>query len=78
MSLTSNTLSFTINSLPAHQSIIIRARVYTDCISSQNQTVNLILNGQTTVNQTKTLTQSIQDIIEAEAVHNDTTFTFTI
>lgn len=79
MSLTSNTVSFTLDSLPAHQNLIIRARVYTDCdLSSQSQTVNLILNGQTTINQTKTLTQFTEDIIEGEAVHNDTTFTFSI
>ena len=57
MTLANNTVSFSFEALPSHQKLFVRARVYTECIISQNQTVNLILSGSTPSIATKTLTE---------------------
>ena len=45
-SLSNNTVIFYLNDLPVHKKLLVRARVYSDCQSHQNQTIILTLEGE--------------------------------
>lgn len=63
--LSSNTIIFRLNSLPIHKKLIFRARAYTECSSSQNATLLMMLSltGITPVTSTKSLTPYIEDVL---------------
>ncbi len=69
----SNTVTFNLGDLPIHQKIIIRARVYTQCSDSQNQTIQMSIGG--TPITSLTLVQSTPSILEGEATHTGATVT---
>ena len=57
LALTSNTVIFEFDNLPAqHQKIIVRARVFTECTNLQDQTIQLTLSGPTPAVVNTTLT----------------------
>jgi len=67
--LSSNTISFVFDSLPIHQKLLVRARVFTEC-TSENTTFMMTLDGPSPYIVTQTLSTNSQTIIEGEVVHN--------
>ena len=61
--LTSNTVTFGIAALGAHQKMIVRARVYTEC-TAENKTILMTLSGPTPVTVTKDLQSITSTIVE--------------
>jgi len=76
-SLTSNTVIFGFDFLPIHKKLIVRAKVFTECSLSQNQSLSMTLSGDLPTAVTKSLTQSAEEIIEGEVVHSLPAFTLT-
>ena len=73
MTLSSNTVEFYISNLPLHKQIIVRARVFTECGSPNNNNVVLSVSPSTNISSSKTLTQGVEDIIENYASHSSMT-----
>jgi len=72
--LSSNTISFVFDTLPIHQKLLVRARVFTEC-TTENTTFMMTLQGPTPYIVTQTLSTNSQTIIEGEVVHNTGPFT---
>ena len=75
-SLTSNTIVFDFDTLPIHQKLLVRARVFTEC-TTQNTTVQMTLSGGTPTVVPQVLSTNTTTIIEGEVLHNTATFTLT-
>lgn len=75
--LTSNTISFVFDTLPIHQKLIVRARVFTEC-TTENTTIVMTLEGSTPTIVTQALTTNTQTIVEGEVVHNTGPFTLVL
>ena len=71
--MTNNSVAFQLDGLPTHKKIIVRARVFTECLSTegsqQNTSVSIILEAGSPVN--KILNTQTEGVIEAELVHSD-------
>ncbi len=79
ITLSNNTLIFDFDNLPSvHQKLIVRAKVFTECISGQDQTIKTTLSGNTSTVVNKTLTELTETIIEGEVIHNSQSFTLTL
>ena len=78
-SLTSNTIVFDFDTLPIHQKLLVRARVFTECTTSstENTTVQMTLSGDNPTVVPQVLSTNTTTIIEGEVVHNTATFTLT-
>jgi hypothetical protein len=76
-SLTSNTVSLNFDLLPVHKKILIRARVFTSCTATQNQTVKMTLSTPTPTIIPLPLVAGQENIIEGQAVHETPTLTVT-
>jgi hypothetical protein len=75
-SFTSNEITFNIGSLPIHQKLIVRAKMFTKC-TTENKTVLMTLTGPTPVTVTQDLSTYTETIVEGEVVHNTGPFAIT-